>query len=190
MKKCVLLPFLASVALSVALADPASAQHWDIAAVWEGKVTRTSLKTNACFRARRLYLGYPYLYSDATYLKVNWVAQMAEPFCSGHVGDLALLVVISVNEDGFREVLAVESAAGGKKEAHRNLLKGLIGHGLSGVQLVVSDDHESVKSAVQVELPTALFAGMQMPWQQCVVHFRRNILCHGPPQAWRKLPVI
>jgi putative transposase len=108
--------------------------------------------------------AYPYLYLDATYLKVNW---------GSHVGDLALLVVIGVNEQGFREVLAVESAAGEKKEAYRNLLKGLIERGLSGVQLVISDDHESIKAALQIELPSA-------KWQRCVVHFQRNVLCHVP----------
>lgn len=116
------------------------------------------------FRTRRLTGTYPYLYLDATYLKVNW---------GSHVGDLALLVVIGVNAKGFREVLAVESAAGEKKESYRNLLKGLIERGLSGVQLVISDDHESIKAAVQVELPSAR-------WQRCIVHFQRNVLCHVP----------
>jgi putative transposase len=118
----------------------------------------------SAFRTRRLEMAYPYLYLDATYLKVNW---------GSHVGDLALLVVIGVNAQGFREVLGIESAAGEKKEAYRNLLKGLIERGLTGVQLVISDDHESIKGAVQIELPAAR-------WQRCVVHFQRNVLCHIP----------
>ncbi|MBC7806381.1 MAG: IS256 family transposase [Akkermansiaceae bacterium] len=118
----------------------------------------------SAFRNRRLEMSYPYLYLDATYLKVNW---------GSHVGDLALLVVIGVNAQGFREVLAVESAAGEKKEAYRNLLKGLMERGLTGVQLVISDDHESIKASVQIELPSAR-------WQRCIVHFERNILCHVP----------
>lgn len=118
------------------------------------------------FRQRRLSQSHPYLFLDATYLKVNW---------GGHVGDLALLVAIGVNEQGYREVLAVESAAGEKKEAYRNLLKGLLERGLSGVQLVVSDDHESIKAAVQTELPAAR-------WQRCIAHFQRNVLCHVPAQ--------
>ncbi|MBC8141659.1 MAG: transposase, partial [Armatimonadetes bacterium] len=59
------------------------------------------------------------------------------------------------------------------KMAYRNLLKGLIERGLIGVQLVISDDYESIKGAVQVELPSAR-------WQRCVVHFQRNVLCHVP----------
>ena len=81
-------------------------------------VSRIAARLNtelSAFRTRRLEMAYPYLYLDATYLKVNW---------GSHVGDLALLVVIGVNEEGFREVLAIESAAGEKKEAYRNLTQG------------------------------------------------------------------
>jgi putative transposase len=89
----------------------------------------------AAFRQRRLDLCYRYRYLDATYLKLTW---------GSHVGDLALLVAIGVNDQGYREVLAVESAAGERKEAYRNLLKGLLERGLHGVQLVISDDHDGI----------------------------------------------
>lgn len=125
------------------------------------------------FRQRRLTQTYPYLYLDATYLKVNWGLCKCSAFHNSHVGDLALLVAIGINAQGYREVLAVESAAGEKKEAYRNVLKGLLERGLSGVQLVISDDHESIKAAVQVELPSAR-------WQRCIAHFQRNVLCHVP----------
>ncbi len=118
----------------------------------------------AAFRQRRLGLCYPYLYLDATYLKVNW---------GSHVGDLALLVAIGVNASGYREVLAVESAAGERKEAYRSLLKGLLERGLHGVQLVISDDHDSIKAAAQTELPSAR-------WQRCIAHFERNVLARVP----------
>jgi putative transposase len=116
------------------------------------------------WRARPLTLSYVYLYLDAVYLKVNW---------SGSVTDLALLVAIGVNEQGFREVLAVEAAGGERKEAYRGLLKGLIDRGLKGVQLVISDDHESIKQAVKVELPGS-------KWQRGTVHFMRNVLSAVP----------
>ena len=55
-------------------------------------------------------------------------------------------------------------------------------------ELVISDNHESIKGAVQVELPAARFASVQMRWQRCAqakrsfcrVHFQRNVLCHIP----------
>jgi transposase-like protein len=116
------------------------------------------------FRSRRLEKEYPYLYLDATYLKVHW---------SSHVGDLAVLVAVGVNEEGFREVLAVETYAGERAEAYRSLLKGLIGRGLCGVALVVSDDHESLQAAIKTELPG-------VAWQRCIVHFMRNVLSKVP----------
>ena len=107
---------------------------------------------------------YPYLYLDATYLKVRWGAR---------VTTMALLACIGVDEEGFREVLAVEVAATEKGVAYASLLRGLIDRGLSGVRLVVSDDHEGIKAAVAAQMP-----GVE--WQRCAVHFERNVLSHVP----------
>ena len=116
------------------------------------------------WRDRPLERAYPYLYLDATFFKVNW---------GGRVVDLTLLVAVGVDEKGYREVLAVEPAGGERKEAWRNLLKGLLERGLRGVRLVISDDHESIRQALAAELPGTL-------WQRCVVHFERNVLAHVP----------
>jgi putative transposase len=107
---------------------------------------------------------YPYLYLDATYLKVRWGAR---------VTTMALLACVGVDVEGFREVLAVEVAATEKCVAYASLLRGLIDRGLSGVRLVVSDDHEGIKAAVAAEMP-----GVE--WQRCAVHFERNVLSHVP----------
>jgi putative transposase len=61
--------------------------------------------------------GYPYLYLDATYLKVRW---------SARVTTMALLVCLGVDEEGFREVLAVEVAGSEKGVAYASLLRGLV----------------------------------------------------------------
>jgi transposase-like protein len=108
--------------------------------------------------------GYPYLYLDATYLKVRW---------GSRVTTRALLVCVGVDEEGFREVLAVEVAGSEKGAAYASMLRGLVDRGLSGVRLVVSDDHEGIKAAVAGELPGA-------GWQRCVVHFERDVLSHVP----------
>ncbi len=110
---------------------------------------------------------YPYLYLDATYLKVRWGAR---------VTSMALLACVGVDEEGFREVLAVEVAGSEKGAAYASLLRGLIDRGLSGVRLVVSDDHEGIKAAVAGELPGA-------EWQRCAVHFQRNVLAHVPSSS-------
>jgi putative transposase len=119
------------------------------------------------WRERPLEKAYPYLYLDATYLKVRWGAS---------VTNLALLAAVGVDEEGFREVLAVEVAGGEKSAAYASLLRGLLDRCLAGVRLVVSDDHEGIKAAVFGELP-----GVE--WQRCVVHFERNVLSHVPTSA-------
>jgi putative transposase len=106
---------------------------------------------------------YPYLYLDATYLKVR---------CGSSVSSLALLACVGVDEEGLREVLAVEVAGSEKGAAYASLLQGLLDRGLKGVRMVVSDD-QGIKAAVAGELPGA-------EWQRCVVHFERNVLSHVP----------
>jgi len=110
---------------------------------------------------------YPYLYLDATYLKARWGAR---------VRSMALLVCVGVDEEGFREVLAVEVAGSEKGAAYASLLRGLIDRSLSGVRLVISDDHEGIKAAVASELPGT-------EWQRCAVHFQRNVLSHVPASS-------
>jgi putative transposase len=110
---------------------------------------------------------YPYLYLDATYLKVRWGAS---------VTSMALLACVGVDEEGFREVLAVEVAGTEKGAAYASLLRGLVDRGLRGVRLVVSGDHEGIKAAVFGELP-----GVE--WQRCSVHFERRVLSHVPASS-------
>jgi putative transposase len=110
---------------------------------------------------------YPYLYLDATYLKVRWGAS---------VTSMALLACVGVDEEGFREVLAVEVAGSEKGAAYTSLLRGLTDRGLRRVRLVISDDHEGIKAAVSGELPGA-------QWQRCAVHFERNVLAHVPTSS-------
>ena len=111
--------------------------------------------------------SYPYLYLDATYLKLRWGAR---------VRSMALLVCVGVDEEGFREVLAIEVASTEKGVAYASLLRDLIDRGLSGVRLVISDDHEGIKTAVAGELPG-------VDWQRCAVHFQRNVLSHLPASS-------
>jgi putative transposase len=70
-------------------------------------------------------------------------------------------------------LLVVEPAGGERKEAWRNLLKGLVERGLRGVRLVISDDHPSIRQAVMAELPGA-------SWRRWVARFTRNVLAHVP----------
>src|SRR3712207_360291 len=83
--------------------------------------------------------SYPYLYLNATYLTVRWGAR---------VSSIALLACVGADEEGFREVLAVEVSGSEKGAAYASLLRGLLDGGPNGVRLVLSDDHEGIKAAV------------------------------------------
>jgi putative transposase len=105
--------------------------------------------------------GYPYLLVDARYEKVR---------VGGRVVSQGVLVVSAVREpDGFREILAVEVADTESEATYQELFRSLKARGLKGVELVVSDDHEGLKAAVERHFQGA-------SWQRCQVHYARNLL--------------
>ena len=112
------------------------------------------------FRARSLAEErYPYLWLDATYLKVR---------DGGRVVSMAALVATGVAMSGERRILGLDLAPGNDEgSAWPAFVKGLVERGLSGVRLVISDDHRGLVKAVHEQL---LGAG----WQRCRVHFTRN----------------
>ena len=116
------------------------------------------------FFNRRLDEAAPYLILDARYERVRE---------DGVVGSRAVLIAIGVNEDGRRCVLGVELASRESRSSWRDFLIGLKERGLSGVEFVVSDNHEGLKKAIAETLPEAV-------WQRCYVHFLRNAIDHLP----------
>jgi putative transposase len=113
------------------------------------------------WRARRLEAkAYPYLFVDARYEKVR---------VDGRVVSQGVLIVSGVREDGFREILAVEVADTESEATYQELFRSLKGRGLSGVELVVSDDHGGLKAAIARN-----FQGSSYP--RCQVHYSRNLL--------------
>lgn len=113
------------------------------------------------FRNRRLERNYPYLWLDATHLKVRE---------HGSVVSCAVLVAYGLNDDGYREVLGVTVGTSESEESWLGFLRELLGRGLTGVRLVISDAHQGLKKAIQATLAGAA-------WQRCAVHFMRNV--HG-----------
>jgi transposase-like protein len=116
------------------------------------------------FAERRLNESYPYLILDARYEKVRE---------AGVIVSQAVLVAVAVDEDGRRQILAVELANRESRSSWRDFLSGLKVRGLAGVEFVVSDNHEGLKAAIREVLPEAA-------WQRCYVHFLRNALDHVP----------
>jgi putative transposase len=80
-----------------------------------------------------------------------------------------VLVVSAVRNDGFREILAVEVADTESEATYQELFRTLKARGLKGVELVVSDEHEGLKSAIARHFQGASH-------QRCQVHYARNLL--------------
>ena len=120
------------------------------------------------FRTRRLDNGpYPYLWLDATFLKVRE---------HGRVIAQAVVIAIAVNATGQREVLGVDVGPSEDGAFWLSFLRGLVARGLHGVRLAISDAHEGLKSAI-----AAVLHGTS--WQRCRVHFVRNALAYVPRSA-------
>lgn len=114
----------------------------------------------SAFRTRSLAdQAYPYLWLDATYVKVRE---------AGRVVSMAALVATGVAASGERRILGLELSPGNDEgSAWPGFVRSLVERGLHGVRLVISDDHRGLVKAVREEL---LGAG----WQRCRVHFTRN----------------
>lgn len=121
----------------------------------------------APWRARALTAWrVPYLILDARYEKAR---------VEGRIVDVAVLVAVGVDEDGYRRVLGVEVAHGESELTWSEFLGGLKERGLHGVELVVSDAHPGMGRARRKHLSG-------VPWQRCQRHFLENAL-EKVPQA-------
>lgn len=120
------------------------------------------------FRARPLVDAYPYVWLDATFVKGRQ---------HGRVVSLAVVIAIGLNATtGLREVLGIEVGPSEDGAFWLAFLRSLVARGLTGVQLVVSDAHEGLKTAIGAVLHGA-------SWQRCRVHFVRNALALVPKAA-------
>lgn len=119
------------------------------------------------FAKRRLEETYPYLVPDARYEKVR---------DSGVIRSQAVQIAIGINEEGRRQILAVELANRESETSWKDFLVDLKRRGLRGVACVVSDDHPGFKRAIAEVIPEAVR-------QRSYVHFLRNALDHLPRKA-------
>lgn len=117
------------------------------------------------WRNRSLQGGrYPYVYVDGIYLRRNW---------GGEYENVAILVAIAVNEDGYREVLGAAEGMKEDKASWVGFFQWLKGRGLEGVKLMVGDKCLGMLEAVGEVYPDAKY-------QRCTVHFYRNIFSVVP----------
>jgi transposase-like protein len=112
------------------------------------------------WRNRPIEGQHAYVYMDGIWLKRSW---------GGQVENVAVLVAIGVNQNGYREILGVCEGLKEDKESWRNFLRGLKDRGLQGVKLIVSDKCLGLVEVLAEFYPEAR-------WQRCVVHWYRNVL--------------
>jgi putative transposase len=120
------------------------------------------------FLERPIEGDWPYLWIDATYLKVRR---------GGRIVSVAVIIAVGVNTDGRREVLGMDVGTSEAEPIWTEFLRKLTRRGLSGVKLVISDAHEGIKASVSKVLNAT--------WQRCRVHFMRNVLAHAGRQGRR-----
>ena len=117
------------------------------------------------WRNRPLQSGkYPYVYVDGIYLKRNW---------GGEYENVAILVAIAVNEDGYREALGAAEGMKEDKASWTEFFKWLRGRGLNGVKLMIGDKCLGMLEAANEVFPEAKY-------QRCIVHFYRNVFSVVP----------
>jgi transposase-like protein len=115
----------------------------------------------SAFLERPIEGRWPYLWLDATYVKARE---------GGRVVSKACVLAVAVNTEGRREVLGLAVGPAETAAFWKGFLRDLIGRGLAGVQLVISDAHAGLKKAVAQVLEAS--------WQRCRVHFMRDVLAH------------
>jgi putative transposase len=115
------------------------------------------------FLERPLEGEWPYLWLDATYLKVRE---------GGRIVSAAAIIAVAVDAEGRREIVGLGLGPSEAETFWSGFLKGLVKRGLRGVKLVISDAHDGLKHAIARVLGAA--------WQRCRVHWMRNALAHVP----------
>jgi putative transposase len=113
------------------------------------------------FLNRPIEGDWPYLWLDATYLKVRE---------GGRIVSVAAIIAVAANTDGRREIVGLGIGPSEAETFWAGFLKTLVKRGLKGVKLVISDAHEGLKAATQRVIGAT--------WQRCRVHFMRNALAY------------
>jgi transposase-like protein len=115
------------------------------------------------FLSRPLEGDWPYVWLDATYLKLRE---------GGRVVSVAAIIAVAVNTEGRREIVGLHIGPSEAEPFWSGFLRSLLRRGLKGVKLVISDAHEGLKAAITKV--------MGATWQRCRVHWMRNGLAYVP----------
>jgi transposase-like protein len=114
---------------------------------------------------------FPYVYLDATFLDARWARS---------VENVSALVAYGVGLDGRRHLLGVLIGPQESEDTWSELLRQLVDRGLTGVRLIIADDHAGLRNAVRKVLP-------EVKLQRCTVHLMRNVLAKVPMRHHKRL---
>jgi len=135
------------------------------------RVTRSLEEKVENLRNGKLEGKFAYLYLDATFVPARWARA---------VESVSALVAYGVDEDGKRQLLAVEMGVAEDEDSWSKLLARLVERGLDGVRLIVSDAHKGLWAAARRHFP-------EVAHQRCVVHLMRNVGCNVPHRLRKRV---
>lgn len=135
-------------------------------------VTKKLDEEVAAWRRRSLAgKRYPYLIVDAHYERVRR---------EGAVRSSAVLWVVGIDEDGFREHLGLWTGSAESLQTWGSVFRDLVDRGVAGVEMIVSDEHAGLVQALRRYFPHAAH-------QRCSVHYMRNALAYVSSAEWKQV---
>lgn len=108
--------------------------------------------------------NYPFLMTDVLYIKIREDHRVLSKSCH---------IAIGINEDGDREIIGFMIQNEESDTTWATFFEYLKERGLQGIELIISDAHKGLVSAIRKSFTNA-------SWQRCQVHFLRNILTTIP----------
>ncbi len=112
------------------------------------------------WRERSLQNEYRYLNIDARYESFR---------VDGKIIDIAFLITLGIDSEGYRHEVGLETAWGETSDSWDRFIGGLWRCGLESVRLFTSDGHPGIHPAIKKYFPGAI-------WQRCQRHFSVNAL--------------
>lgn len=140
-----------------------------VSAATVSKLNEKAFESVEAWRSRPLTGAYPYVYVDGIYLKRAW---------GGAYENVAVMVAIGVNDDGYREVIGAAEGFTESADCWRDFLGWLKSRGLRGVRMFTGDKAAGMVGALAEVFPEAAY-------QRCTVHFYRNVFSKVPKSKRR-----
>ena len=103
---------------------------------------------------------YSVLYIDAIHYSVR---------DNGIIRKLAAYVILGINQDGYKEVLTIETGENESAKYWLSILNGLKNRGVKDILIICADGLTGIKEAISAAYP-------QTEYQRCIVHQVRNTM--------------